>query len=55
MKNTITVAELARQLQKAIELGYADAPVVYFSNDEMIEEIGQGIWDVWPDGTIALG
>lgn len=55
MNNTITVAELARQLQKAIELGYGDAPVVYFSENEMTEDISQGIWDVWPEGIIALG
>lgn len=55
MKNTITVAELARQMQALIDLGMADHPVVFFTPDEMTEDIERGVWDVWPDGTITLG
>jgi len=55
MENTITVAELARQMQVLIDLGMADHSVIFFTPDEIAEHIERGVWDVWPDGTVALG
>lgn len=55
MENTITVAELARQMQVLIDLGMGDQPVIFFTPDEIAEHIERGVWDVWPDGTVALG
>lgn len=55
MNNTITVAELARQMQVLMEKGLGDHPVIFLSDDEWPEDIEYGALEIRSDGAVALG
>jgi hypothetical protein len=51
MKKTITVAQLAEQLQRLMEYDpkYKDAVVWYRDEDSMDYELEEGLWDTYTD------